>query len=230
MDGASVVATLIVICFFVTMDFRLFRPDDPMRNTTISTHPDTTSSLPPAQSVTPAAIPPAQTTAQPAVAQSAPDYSSFVYQFVGYDRMDALIRKYNANLSQAEVDKIKMSINLYSREKNLDPRLALALMSRESRFAPLAVSSSGAVGLGQIMPVNYGELGISNPNDIDQNVRGTIYYFRQKLDEWSGNSRQLELGLASYLRGTGDIRRANEQLDAHAQSYVDEILRIRASV
>ncbi|GBR74436.1 peptidoglycan lyase [Candidatus Termititenax aidoneus] len=200
-----------------------------MRNTTISTHPDTTSSLP-EQPVTPPSAAAAQPVVPPAANQSAPDYSSFAYQFVGYDRMDALIRKYNANLSQTEVDKIKMSINLYSREKNLDPRLVLALMARESRFDPLAVSSSGAVGLGQIMPINYGELGISNPNDIDQNVRGTIYYFRQKLDEWAGNSRQLELGLASYLRGTGDVRRANEQLDAHAQSYVDEILRIRASV
>jgi soluble lytic murein transglycosylase-like protein len=228
MDGASVVAALIVICFFVTMDFRLFRPDAPMRNTTISTHPDAASALP-AQSVPPPTPATAQPVIPPAANQSATD-SSFVYQFVGYDRMDALIRKYNANLSQAEVDKIKMSINLYSREKNLDPRLVLALMARESRFDPMAVSSSGAVGLGQIMPGNYGELGISNPNDIDQNVRGTIYYFRQKLDEWTGNSRQLELGLASYLRGTGDVRRANEQLDAHAQSYVDEILRIRASV
>jgi hypothetical protein len=221
---------LIVACFFVTMDFRLFQPDNPVRNTTISTHPDTTSSLP-AQPVTP----PGAATAQPVVPppaadQPTPDNSSFVYQFVGYDRMDALIRKYNVNLSQSEVDKIKMAVNLYSREKNLDPRLTLALMARESRFDPLAVSSSGAVGLGQIMPVNYGELGISNPNDIDQNVRGTIYYFRQKLDEWVGNSRQLELGLASYLRGTGDVRRANEQLDAQAQSYVDEILRIRAAV
>jgi soluble lytic murein transglycosylase-like protein len=229
MDGASVVATLIVVCFFVTMDFRPFQPENPMRNTTISTSPDAASALP-AQSAPPAATQPARPAEQLVDAQSAPDYSAFTYQFIGYDRMDALIRKYNAKLSQAEVDKIKMSINLYSREKNIDPRLALALMARESRFDPLAVSSSGAVGLGQIMPVNYEELGISNPNDIDQNIRGTIYYFRQKLDEWAGNSRQLELGLASYLRGSGDIRRANEQLDAHAQSYVEDILRIRASV
>ncbi|MDR1452521.1 MAG: transglycosylase SLT domain-containing protein [Candidatus Margulisbacteria bacterium] len=226
MDGASVVAALIVVCFFVTMDFRLFQPKNPMRDTTIFTSP-ATSALPAQSAPTPQAAQPA---VSPPDAQAVPDYSAFTYQFVGYDRMDALIRKYNADLSQLEVDKIKMSINLYSREKNIDPRLTLALMARESRFDPLAVSSSGAVGLGQIMPMNYEELGISNPNDIDQNVRGTIYYFRQKLDEWSGNSRQLELGLASYLRGSGDIRRTNEQLDAHAQSYVDEILRIRASV
>jgi soluble lytic murein transglycosylase-like protein len=210
------------------MDFRLFQPKDPMRDTTIATHPETYA---PAQQTTATAVVavPQSATVQP-VSQPNIDDSSFVYQFVSYDRMDALIRKYNASLAQADVDRIKMSVNLYSREKNIDPRLVLALMGRESRFDPNAVSASGAIGLGQIMPVNYRSLGIDNPNDIDQNVKGTVYYLRQKLDDWAGNSRQLELGLASYLRGTGDIQRANGQLDAHAQSYVNDILQIRGTI
>ncbi|GBR77502.1 putative lytic murein transglycosylase [Candidatus Termititenax dinenymphae] len=171
----------------------------------------------------------AQYTQTSATAQN-PDYSAPIYQFVAYDRMDAVIKRYNPSLSESEANQIKMSTNLYCKEKDIDPRLALAVMARESRFNPNAVSSSGAIGLGQIMPFNYADLGITNPNDINQNVKGTVYYLSQKIADWSGRSNQVQLALASYLRGTGDIQRSGGQYDDAAKAYVEEILRIRASI
>ncbi|MDR1997197.1 MAG: lytic transglycosylase domain-containing protein [Candidatus Margulisbacteria bacterium] len=195
------------------------------------------TSVQPASAVTyQAPVPVATASApQPAAAPVIPagvqaDHSPPAYQYLDYDRMEAVIRRYNKDLSQSDANQIKMAVNLYSKEKDIDPRLILALMARESGFNPNAVSSSGAIGLGQIMPFNYTELGISNPGDINQNVKGTIYYLKQKMDDWAGDSNQLDLSLASYLKGSGDIRRANGQFDEHTRTYIEDILKIRASI
>jgi soluble lytic murein transglycosylase-like protein len=103
-------------------------------------------------------------------------------------------------------------------------------MARESAFNPNAVSPSGAVGLGQIMPFNYKDLGIQDPRDIDQNVKGVVYYLKQKLDDWIGNENQVGLALASYLKGTGDIKRAGGTYSGHTETYVNDILRIRSII
>ena len=51
----------------------------------------------------------------------------------------------------------------------LDPNLFVRQIQAESSFNPNAVSSAGAIGLGQIMPDTAKELGI-NPEDPDQNL------------------------------------------------------------
>ena len=158
------------------------------------------------------------------------DKSDWQYQVVSQERMEAIIRKYNKYLSESEADRIKIATNLYCKEKDIDPRLILALMARESAFNPQAVSPSGAIGLGQIMPFNYQELGIDNPRDIHQNVKGLVYYFRKKLDEWHGESKQMELALASYLEGAGAIKRKNKKIEGHTEIYVNDILKIRGTI
>ncbi|MDR2432087.1 MAG: transglycosylase SLT domain-containing protein [Candidatus Margulisbacteria bacterium] len=228
MDGAGVVALIIIIVFFSNLSIKPFTPElkEPSQKTVVSSPPaPEPPPAPPPEPVFYAPISP-----PPPIPAVAADYSPAAYQYVEYDRMDKIIRKYNKNLPQSEVDKIKVAVNLYGREKNIDPRLLLALMARESGFNPQAVSTSGAIGLGQIMPFNYADLGITDPSDINQNVKGTVYYLKNKMEDWSGYSNQLELSLASYLKGTGDIKRAGGQFDEHTRTYIEDILKIRASI
>ena len=237
MDGAAAAALIIIIVFVSNLSIKPFTPA--LKEPSPVVQKESTPTITPAQQAA------AQTSTQastqttpfyepvrpaPAIPNLAADHSPAAYQYVDSDRMEVIIRKYNRNIPQSEVEQIKTAINKYSREKNLDPRLILAVIARESGFNPYAVSTSGAIGLGQIMPYNYDNLGISNPNDIDQNVRGTVYYLWEKMMDWRDQPNQLELGIASYTKGTGDIRRANGQFDAHTQSYVDSILKIRASI
>lgn len=158
------------------------------------------------------------------------DQSDWHYQYLAEDRIQAIIKKYNPNIAQADADRIKIATNLNCKEKDLDPRLILAIMARESRYNSQAVSPSGAKGLGQIMPQNFQSLGITDPYNIEQNIKGLTVYLRQKIDEWQGQKDQLGLALASYLEGSGAIRKNGNTYSGHTQTYVSDILKIRSMI
>ena len=134
------------------------------------------------------------------------------------------IKRTNWRLHKSEAKKIAMALVKYGHEADVDPRLAAALIARESSFNRMAVSSTGAKGLGQIKEFNFKSLNISDPYNIDQNVRGTVYYLKEMLNGWESHDDQKALALGSYFRGINHIRRQNGQLDPHAQRYVDKIL------
>lgn len=219
MDGTVVVTIVISILFFMNVQIMKPLPSKPA-NTGITQTATAPLSAAPATS----------TTVSHGTTESYVDKSPAPYQYISPDRMEAIIRKYNKNLPQADVERIKNATERYCKEKDIDPRFILAVMARESAFNPNAVSPSGAVGLGQIMPFNYKDLGIQDPRDIDQNVKGVVYYLKQKLNDWRDNPDQVGLALASYLKGTGDIKRAGGTYSGHTETYVNDILRIRSII
>lgn len=60
------------------------------------------------------------------------------------------------------ISQIETSVALRKEKDDVDPLLFLALIKRESRFDPMAVSSVGAAGLTQIMPQTALDLGMKN--------------------------------------------------------------------
>ncbi|MDC0977724.1 transglycosylase SLT domain-containing protein [bacterium] len=158
------------------------------------------------------------------------DQSDWHYRHISEERMKKIIKKYNSTLSESDTNRIIMAVNRYGKEKNQDPRLILAFMARESRFNPQAVSPTGAIGLGQVMPMNFKDLGITNAYDIDQGTKGLVYYFQQKLNDWKDKKDQLGLAIASYLEGSGAIRRNGAKYSGHTEVYVKDILKIRGSI
>jgi soluble lytic murein transglycosylase-like protein len=114
----------------------------------------------------------------------------------------------------------------YSQSYDLNPKLAAALIARESKFNPRAVSSSGAIGLGQLLPSTAKGLKIDDPYDIDQNAKGTVRYIKSLIDRFNG---KVSSAIASYLEGPNAVTRNGGYSD-HTRSYVEDILTIYQNI
>ena len=90
-----------------------------------------------------------------------------------------------------------------------DDRFVAAVITVESMFNPNAVSRSGAMGLGQLMPGTAQGLNVNNAFNIEQNVYGCCSYLSQQLNRYKSYPRQrkYELTLAAYNAGPGAVER-----------------------
>lgn len=137
--------------------------------------------------------------------------------------IQSFIQKYrNPEESQIIAD----SILKYSTEYNVNPKLIAAMMARESRFNPNAVSSSGAIGLGQLLPSTAKGLNVDDPYDIDQNTMGTTRYLKSLLDRFAKyNDEQVPMAISGYFEGPNAVER-NMGVKTHTAQYVNDILAI----
>ncbi len=101
----------------------------------------------------------------------------------------------------AEFDAI---IENHAQAKGLHPALVRAVIEAESAFNPRAVSRVGAMGLMQLMPGTAKDLGVNDPFDPGENIRGGTTYLRSLLDRFNGDVR---LALAAYNAGPGAVER-----------------------
>ena len=101
----------------------------------------------------------------------------------------------------------------YAQFYDNDPYLVTAIIYRESRFNPNAVSNKGAIGLMQIMPetaewiaenLNLNNFDVDDLYIPETNIKFGNWYLDNLFNEFDGN---LVLVLAAYNGGRGNVNK-----------------------
>ena len=124
----------------------------------------------------------------------------------------------------------------HARNYDLDPALLSAVIYRESKFDPQARSSSGAIGLMQLLPstakgialhTGGSKFRVSDLYDPEINVRYGSFYLRRLLNKY-GDTR---LALAAYNAGQANVdgwlAQGKGIAFAETRDYVTKVLELR---
>jgi soluble lytic murein transglycosylase-like protein len=112
-------------------------------------------------------------------------------------------------LPAGAADRFEHLVQQHARRQRLRPALVRAVIQVESGFNARARSPKGAMGLMQLMPATARELGVDDPYDPNENIRGGTAYLRQLLDRYDGDE---ELALAAYNAGAGAVDRHGRRI------------------
>lgn len=104
--------------------------------------------------------------------------------------------------------------------------LALAIAKTESGLRAHCISSTGAMGLMQLMPATALEHGVLDPFHPAENARGAASFLRELSRRYGGDSRRVA---AAYNAGAGRVPRRGSLagLPAETQEYVRRVARSR---
>jgi soluble lytic murein transglycosylase-like protein len=123
-------------------------------------------------------------------------------------------------VARTQAHPYRTEVEQLARRHGLSPSLVSALMAVESDFDPTAVSSKGAQGLMQLMPLIAQYYRVYNPFNPQQNIEGGIRYLSDLLRLFNN---QLPLAIAAYNGGEGMVRK-HGGVPPVLESYVNKVL------
>jgi len=124
------------------------------------------------------------------------------------------VMKHSSRISRSEAERIVKHVITKSKY----PLLMLAIMCKESNFNPKAISKSGAIGLGQILP---------NKFQLDLLIKNGIIKEKRDLFEIEKNIDATDFILSAKLaKAGGNIIKALEfYFGTHNERYVKDVLK-----
>jgi transglycosylase-like protein with SLT domain/putative peptidoglycan binding protein len=122
---------------------------------------------------------------------------------------------------------VRAALAHWARVYGVDPGLVRALAWMESGFRPGLVSTAGARGVMQVLPVtrSYVQTVLLRrkiPNSVSGNIQIGVVYLRQLLREFRGSET---LALAAWYQGPASVRRHGQYRATRA--FVEDVLALR---
>ncbi|MCX8083972.1 MAG: lytic transglycosylase domain-containing protein [Calditerrivibrio sp.] len=120
--------------------------------------------------------------------------------------------------SKEELYKI---IEKHCQKYKIDPELVKIVIEVESKYKKYAISRTGAVGLMQVMPSTFYDIGFQKPFDIEQNIEAGIKYLSMQIKRF----RRLDLALSAYNAGpTKVLKNMSIPKIGETEIYVKKIM------
>ena len=118
---------------------------------------------------------------------------------------DGMLHTETDKLNQASITTNLDSIFKEAADKyGVSERLLKAIAYTESGFQSNITSSSGAMGIMQLMPSTASAYGVADPYDAYQNIMGGAAVLKDLLNMFQGNQ---SLAIAGYNAGCGNVKK-----------------------
>jgi len=124
--------------------------------------------------------------------------------------------------AQAKSAPYETMIDKLAQEHLISKHLIMAVVATESCFDEKAVSPAGAKGLMQLMPITAKELGVKDPFNSEENLRGGVQYLGKLSKRFNYNPK---LTLAAYNAGPGNVEKYRGIPPfPETQAYVEKVM------
>lgn len=122
-------------------------------------------------------------------------------------------------------------IDKLAHQYSISKHLIMAVVATESCFNSKAESPKGARGLMQLMPITARELGVKDPFDHKENLRGGVEYLGKLSKRFNYNPK---LTLAAYNAGPGNVEKYQgippfPETEAYVEKVMDKFLQYMQS-
>lgn len=153
--------------------------------------------------------------------KSKPDYNVIYRKY--YENRKYFNRRLDSEYytgATGKFSKYDEMVKKYSKDLGWDWILVKSLIYQESMFRNNRKSWSGAQGLMQLMPGTAQELGVSDLNDPEQNIKAGSLYLKQMHGYWEqipDSIQRIKFAMASYNCGYGHVRDAQRLAEKYGK-------------
>lgn len=128
----------------------------------------------------------------------------------------------SASVSASSATDLDAYFEEAAQKYNVDVKLLKAIAHAESNYNPNATSSSGAMGVMQLMPSTAKSLGITDAYNARDNIMGGAKVISDHLSRYDGDC---SLALAAYNAGSGNVAKyGGVPPFTETQNYIKKVL------
>jgi soluble lytic murein transglycosylase-like protein len=120
---------------------------------------------------------------------------------------------------------IRELIRVYANEHKIPYSMVAAVAEAESNLMPHRISSTGAMGVMQLMPGTAHDMGVSDPFNPKDNIRGGARYLKILWNRYKGNKEKIA---AAYNWGMGRVskRKRLTNVPSETRHYIKRVLKL----